>query len=35
MQINNIQSTTQFGMAFKIKGQDIAEAQDKLRFFPV
>jgi len=33
MQINNIQSTPQFGMAFKIKGQDIAEAQDKLRFF--
>ncbi|MBE7710447.1 MAG: hypothetical protein E7Z93_08395 [Cyanobacteria bacterium SIG32] len=33
MQINNVQSTPQFGMAFKIKGQDIAEAQGKLRFF--
>jgi len=33
MQINNVQSTPQFGMAFKVKGEDIARAQDKLRFF--
>ncbi len=34
MQVNNVQSAPQFGMAFKVKGEDIARATDRLRYFP-